>query len=145
MNERQLIERRGCVWPEMRVLVCGPTRYQGWDVLKAVLRFHRPTTLIHGHGSGVDHLASLYAQLFRIDELRFPAQWREHGVNAPLIRNELMFSEGKPDLVLSFQGGFNCDDVQRNAIRNGIRVITVSDADWSEPVPETQEPLRVRA
>lgn len=145
-RERELIARRGRVWPEKRLLVCGPTDYRQWDIVKAVLQTHRPTTIIHGHASGVDHLASLYAQLFRIDELRFPAQWRTHGVTAPLVRNELMFKDGKPDLVLTFPGGFNCADIHRLAGRHQIRVISVNDADWSESAtPERLEPRRVRA
>jgi hypothetical protein len=126
-NDWQLVRRRRLVWPEKRVLVCGATSYDNWDHLKSVLHYCQPTTILHGHATGVDQLASLYAQIFRINELRFPAQWRVHGIDAALIRNELMFVHGKPHLVVAFPGGINRDDLVRRARRSMLRIIEVND------------------
>ena len=122
----QVIRRRSILWPERRVLICGPTDFEDWDTVKFVLRRCRPTTLLHGHATGVDHLASLYAQVFRVNEMRFPAQWRIHGIAAAAIRNEQMFAYGKPDLVVIFPGSGHGEDLQRRARAARIPVRTVS-------------------
>ncbi len=142
MEAWQVIRRRSVLWPERRVLVCGPTDFEDWDAVKVALRSCRPSTVLHGHALGVDHLASLYAQLFRVNEMRFPAQWHTHGIEAAAIRNEQMFVYGKPDLVLVFPGGVHCEDLQRRARAEHIPVKTIpasvapaATATMGEPTP----------
>jgi len=130
MEDWQLIRRHAPLWPDRRVLVCGPTRFDDWDLVKSVLQLARPVTVVHGHSVGVDHLASLYAQMFNLNELRFPANWRLHGLNAPLIRNEQMFAHGNPDIVIVFPGGPNCNEVVRRSHRAGIPIVEIEGNDW---------------
>ena len=107
------------------MLVYGPSRFADWDLLKGVLDKHSPTTVIHGHGRGVDFLCSLYTQIFRLDELRFPAHWFAHGAQAPSIRNEKMFSLGRPDLVIDLMSGDCEHELRRRASLSNVAVITL--------------------
>jgi hypothetical protein len=118
---------------ELRVLVYGASHFQDWDLLKGVLDRHGPTTIIHGHGRGVDFLCSLYAQIFGIDELRFPAHWIAHGANAPSIRNAKMFSVGKPDIVIDLMSGDNEHDLRRRALIARVALVTVDPGERSAP------------
>lgn len=151
-NAWPVIRRRGVLWPERRVLICGPTDFENWDAVKAVLRSCRPTTLLHGHALGVDQLASLYAQLFQLNEMRFPAQWHTYGIAAADMRNEQMFAYGRPDLVLIFPGSVHGEDLQRRArtaripVRNAS-VFCAATASQPEPIETApcQRPWRARA
>ena len=145
MNDWQLIKRHTPLWPDRRALVCGPSRFEDWDLLKAVLQRCRPVTVVHGHGAGVDHLASLYAQIFSLNEMRFPADWRLHGLNAPLVRNEKMFIHGEPDIVLVFPDGPNCSDIVRRARLAAVPVVEI-DGDWMSALQTDRSfEVRVRA
>jgi hypothetical protein len=135
MDAWPLIRRRSTLWPQRRILICGPTNFADWDVVKTVLCGYRPTTLLHGHATGVDQLASLYAQLFSLDEMRFPAQWRTHGIAAAAIRNEQMFTYGQPDLVLIVPGSAHGEDLQRRAHSARVPVRTVSTPTLVATVP----------
>ena len=145
MEEWQVIRRHAPVWPDRRALVCGPTRYEDWDLVKAALQLCMPSTIVHGHSSGVDQLASLYAQMFSINEMRFPANWRQHGLDAPLLRNHEMFIQGDPDLVLAFPGGPNCNDIVRRARVARVPVVEI-EGDWMTALQtEASQQIRVRA
>jgi hypothetical protein len=126
MDAWPVIRRRSTLWPQRRILICGPTDFADWDTVKTLLRGYRPSILLHGHATGVDQLASLYAQLFGVDEMRFPAQWRMHGIAAATIRNEQMFTYGRPDLVLIFPGSAHGQDLQRRAHSARVPVRTIT-------------------
>jgi hypothetical protein len=146
MDAWQLIQRRGLVWPERRVLVCGPTNFTDWDTVKAALRCSRPSTVLHGHSTGVDQLVSIYAQLFRLNEMRFPAQWRTYGAAAAGLRNDQMFAYGKPDLVLLFPNDVNGEDILRRARAARVPVDMITQAaDPSSQCPEQPVEQRARA
>ena len=146
MEDWQVISRHPPAWPDRRVLVCGPTRYDDWDLVKSVLQTSGAGTLLHGHSSGVDHLASLYAQMFNLNEMRFPADWRLHGLNAPAIRNEHMFAHGDPDIVVVFPGGPNCNDIVRRARIAGVPVVEVEGDRWMAALrADSSSQVRARA
>lgn len=91
----------------MRVLVCGSRHFNDINLMSSVLTELREereefSTIIHGAARGADTLAGQYAQRHSIDVRAFPAKWKEHGKAAGPIRNKLMLSEGKPDLVIAF-------------------------------------------
>jgi hypothetical protein len=87
-------------------------------------------TVVHGHSSGVDHLASLYAQMFTLNEMRFPANWRLHGLNGATIRNDQIFAQGDPDIVIAFPGGPNCNDIVRRARLANVPVVEIEGDEW---------------
>ena len=110
----------------MRVLVCGGRFYRGYqqvfDTLNE-LNARRPinpqsgsgprggwiTQIIHGDGGNTDLCADVWAVLNGYDPERYPAKWkRDDGsmdYGAGPVRNALMLSLGKPQLVLAFPGG----------------------------------------
>jgi hypothetical protein len=130
MEQWSHIKRRPESPSENRIIVCGPSRYKNWEVVKAVLDHYRPTAIIHGHGRGVDFLCSLYAQIFAVDELRFPAWWFVHGAQAPVVRNATMFSIGRPDLLIDFNSRDNDHDLRYRAIAARTPLVFVDERDW---------------
>ena len=58
--------------------------------------------------------------------MKFPADWKNEGRHAALIRNERMLREGKPDLVIAFPGGNGTFHTCRLAEELGIPVIRIS-------------------
>jgi len=111
----------------MILLVCGGRDYDDTDFLEKFLddlaEKHRITLLIHGGARGADELASNWAWSRDIPRKEYKAYWNKHGNAAGPIRNKLMLTEGKPDLVIAFPGGSGTADCIRQAKLLGIKVI----------------------
>lgn len=95
----------------MRVLICGSRHFNDYKKLREELdewRFKNTgrefTEIIHGAAKGADTLAGEYAEEYGISVRAFPALWDKQGKSAGPIRNALMLSEGKPDIVFAFRG-----------------------------------------
>jgi len=92
----------------MRILVCGGRFYANenkifktLDKAKSVfVKVH----IIHGGADGADTIAGRWAISRNVEYTKFPAKWTEYGRKAGFIRNKQMLDEGKPDLVIAFQG-----------------------------------------
>lgn len=113
---------------EFRVIVCGGRNY-GWkenanrtktvdkvkveylfnrlDVLKQAVEviIGRKLVIIQGEAQGADSWAKEWASITNTAMEPYPADWDEHGKSAGFIRNKQMLDEGKPDLVIAFEGG----------------------------------------
>ena len=93
----------------MRVLVCGGRFFNKKELLTKVLdNLHKSTpieVIIEGDAPGADRLAGYWARKNKIDDLKFKADWDKFGRSAGPIRNRLMLKEGKPDMVIAFEGG----------------------------------------
>lgn len=89
----------------MRLLVCGSRTYADrttmWNVLDGVHREHYVGLLINGAAAGADTLGKEWADENDVPTSDYPAHW-EYGKGAGPIRNKLMLTEAKPDLVLAF-------------------------------------------
>lgn len=100
----------------LRLLVCGGRAFgddnladRAW-MFRVLTRIHRRVgiaEIIHGAARGADHLAGLWARANRVKETRFAV---DHGLDGPWpaaghYRNERMYRESRPDLVLAFPGG----------------------------------------
>jgi hypothetical protein len=110
----------------MRILVCGGREFADRERLKTVLDSLGPVScVIHGSARGADALAHEWAFDRGVLVTPFPADWRRHGRGAGPIRNGLMLSEGKPDLVVAFPGGKGTADMVRRAQRAGLPVMEV--------------------
>lgn len=112
------------------VLVCGGRDYgaKGSEVLKVrchlnKLRDERGITLIiNGGAKGADALARDWARSKAIPYLTCPADWETHGRAAGPIRNKLMLSIVRVDLVLAFPGGKGTASMCRLATEAGVPV-----------------------
>lgn len=113
----------------MKLLVCGGRDYQdGETVLLSILYLHRRksiTLLMHGGARGADALAGAAAQKLGIPTRAYPADWHKHGAAAGVIRNQIMLTAGKPDMVLAFPGGRGTADMVRRARRAKVEVVKI--------------------
>jgi hypothetical protein len=95
----------------MRVLVCGGRDFDDAGLMTGVLdRLHTEncfTVVIHGNARGADRIADAWALRRGIarEPYEIPqGEWDEIGKKAGPLRNQRMFGEGKPDLVVAFPG-----------------------------------------
>lgn len=63
-------------------------------------------TLLHGDQDGADKLAHEWALDNGTAIVRYPALWTIHGKKAGPIRDKQMVVEGRPDLLLAFDGAY---------------------------------------
>ena len=112
----------------MRVLVCGGRSFNdaltlgSW--LGGIHKNNGPITLlIEGGASGADYMARRFAEWRGIPVKTFPADWDSHGRAAGPIRNKQMLDEGKPDLVVAFDGGIGTANMVSQARAAGVRVL----------------------
>ena len=93
----------------MKVLVCGGRDFNNYKLLEDTLnKWLIPSStdiIISGLARGADTLGVQYANAHNIQVMSFPALWNTYGKSAGYRRNEQMLIEGKPDLVIAFQGG----------------------------------------
>jgi hypothetical protein len=80
-------------------------------------------TVIHGGADGADRCADEWAIINWSTCDKYEADWSRYGPSAGPIRNSLMLSAGKPDLVLAFPGGRGTSDMTTKALRAGVKVV----------------------
>lgn len=97
------------VQSDSRVLVCGGREFDRQDYVERSLDAIHETTpisvVINGGARGADTLGALWASKRGIKVRTYPANWGKHGRSAGPIRNKQMLDEGKPTLVVAFEGG----------------------------------------
>jgi hypothetical protein len=114
----------------MRGIVCGGRNFNHYSYLYYTLDEIQDdrgpfTHVITGDATGADHWAESWAWMGKITHIKFGADWIGYGRKAGSIRNALMISEGKPDLVVAFPGGNGTADMVARAEKAGIEVIKV--------------------
>jgi len=112
----------------MRVLVCGGRDFNDALTLGSWLGgIHKNqgpiTLLIDGGARGADFMAREFAKWMEIPVQTFEADWNRHGRAAGPIRNKQMLDEGRPDLVVAFEGGRGTANMVEQAKVAGIRVL----------------------
>lgn len=112
----------------MKYLICGGRRCnrQLADKVQRWVRenLKRGDTLIHGDARGVDSEAALAGQTVPgCIVVAYPADWDAHGAGAGRIRNGRMLREGKPDIVVAFEGGYGTADMVEKAKAAGVRIL----------------------
>ena len=115
--------------PLPRVLVCGGRNFED-ELLLAVtmesIRETRGISMVIGGGSrGADTMAEEWAKSRAIECVVFDVDWVGLGRAAGPIRNQQMFDEGKPNLVVAVPGGRVTADMARKARAAGVEVIEV--------------------
>lgn len=81
--------------------------------------------IIAGAARGADRLAIDWAVINWCQFEEYPAQWNKYGKSAGYKRNQQMLDEGKPDLVVAFEGGKGTAMMVKIAKKAGIEVIEV--------------------
>lgn len=123
----------------MRLLVTGSRTWTDRAmVFDALDTWHNTlgiSVLIEGCAKGADALAEEWADLRRVPNQHFPADWTTFGKSAGARRNSRMLVDGEPELVLAFhdelwRGGGTADMVKK-AQKWGLEPIVLSHA---EPV-----------
>ena len=122
----------------MRVLVCGGREYADWTKLEQTLgdlywsldlEEQNIFVLISGGAAGADTLARRFARqndLVPYNFEEYKADWDKYGKAAGFIRNQQMLDEGKPDLVIAFEGGRGTADMIQRAKKAKIKVIEIT-------------------
>lgn len=106
----------------MRVLVCGGRGFYDWRLLEKTLGELEITDVIHGAASGADMLAHQWAYYNNVRMHPYPANWEKEGKLAGVQRNYRMLVEGKPDVVIAFQGGKGTANMVNQAKKAGVTV-----------------------
>jgi hypothetical protein len=111
----------------LKVLVCGGRNFDDSLTLGSWLGgIHKRqgiALLIEGGARGADFMARKFAEWAGIPVRTFPADWDAHGKAAGPIRNQQMLDEGKPDIVVAFEGGRGTADMIDRAEKAGVRVV----------------------
>lgn len=94
----------------MRVMVTGGRHFddatKAFNALDALHQHRGPITLlIEGGAMGADRIARTWALLHAVHITTFEADWERRGPKAGPERNRRMITEGRPDLVVAFEGG----------------------------------------
>jgi len=114
----------------VKVLVCGGREFNDADFIFSELdRLHTQfhiVTVIEGDARGVDRIAGDWARARGLDLVEYPADWKNEGRHAALIRNVRMLQEGKPDMVVAFPGGGGTNHTCWHAEKLGIQVVKVA-------------------
>jgi hypothetical protein len=115
----------------MRVLVTGGRDFADRELLFGALdRIHAEkvfAVLVHGGAKGADRLAGEWGVARGVAVEAQPADWKQYGRAAGVIRNSTMLKE-KPDLVIAFPGGKGTADMVKKAKQAGIEVVVVENA-----------------
>lgn len=109
----------------MRAIVCGGRNYNDYVALSNVLDKLGVDYVICGGASGADALARQWADERVIPVDVYCAEWKKYGRSAGPRRNQQMLDEGRPDLIVAFEGGRGTADMVRKARDAKIAVVTV--------------------
>lgn len=112
----------------MKVLVCGGRNYDDSAFLNWVLdKIHKKLTItcvIHGCAQGADTLGAAWAERQPgVTSYGVPADWKTYGNRAGPVRNGLMLSHGKPQLIVAFEGGIGTAHMVKISTERGVKVI----------------------
>ena len=112
----------------MKVLVCGGRDYDDPAFVNWVLdKIHKRlviTCIIHGCAKGADTFGAAWAERQGgVTSYGVPADWKTYGNRAGYVRNGLMLSHGKPQLVVAFDGGAGTAHMVKISEERGVKVI----------------------
>lgn len=130
---------------EVRFLICGGREFNDRvlffsymdEILEEIRSFGSDVVIIHGAARGADSLADSFASERGLRVERYPADWKTHGRAAGPIRNNLMLTNGKPDIIIAFSGGHGTADMIQQGERSGVPVyqVNVSKATSTRQIP----------
>lgn len=113
----------------MRAIICGGRGFDDAQQMNEVLKNEGVSFVIEGGASGADALAWRWARKHlgkgSDHAMQFQARWDLHGRAAGPIRNQAMLDQGKPQVVIAFDGGRGTADMIRRAKRAGVPVLEI--------------------
>lgn len=115
----------------MRVMVTGGRDFRDaakvFNALDDLHEYRGPITmLIEGGATGADRIAQTWARLRGIYLTTFEAEWARRGPRAGPERNRRMIAEGRPDLVVAFEGGPGTANAVSQARAANIEVLDLA-------------------
>jgi hypothetical protein len=116
----------------LRVLVCGGRDYKNKDWVYEVLDEINDeiALIITGAAEGADTFGLDWAFDRNVKWKAFTPFWHRDGkMRAPIIRNQRMIDEGKPDLVIAFPGGNGTEDMVSKTKKARIPMIDLRDGE----------------
>jgi hypothetical protein len=121
------------------VLVCGGRDFNDWEAMNEALCYHASDAdkIIHGGAQGADNLSGQWAKAAGIPCRVFKADWMKYKKAAGPIRNQRMIDEGKPNLVIAFQGGKGTRDMLNRARKALVTIIQITPS--AQPVTESNQ------
>ena len=88
--------------------------------------------VIHGHcPQGADHLADRLARQWGATVVREPADWGQYNAAAGPIRNQLMLTKHRPDVVYAFRAAGKSngtDNMVKLAVAAGLPTYVITAA-----------------
>ena len=118
-----------------RILVCGGRNLDPHKVAKTLEKNYShmidDIIVVHGGARGADEGADLFADKMGIEKDVFPADWKQYGKRAGLIRNREML-HSRINVVVAFPGGKgtqNMIDISNKAGK--IVVMVPGDYDYN--------------
>lgn len=111
----------------MIILVCGGRNYTNRESIHNTLKKYVTETplIVSGGATGADTLAVKWARSNNIKYRVFPADWKQHGKRAGIIRNHQMLDECTPDIVIAFPGGKGTQHMVKISRDRNIDVVVV--------------------
>ncbi len=111
----------------MRLLICGGRYFadsdQAWSALDLLHEIHGISAVIEGGARGADRIGAQWALQRDIKVSTYPADWNRYGRRAGHIRNGIMLTCGRPDLVVAFPGGTGTANMMAQAQSAGVIVL----------------------
>lgn len=118
----------------MRALVCGGRNYSDRHTLFSVLDvLHLEigiTEIVNGAAPGADTLSTEWAKKNGLPPLPYPVlpeDWKKYGKAAGMIRNQHMFKDSQPHMVVAFPGGPGTAGMIKIVKRAGYRTLIDSE------------------
>lgn len=109
----------------MRAIVCGGRNFNDAALVYQTLNALDIDTVISGNAPGADTIGERWAYENEKHIERFPADWARLGRSAGPIRNKQMLVEGKPDIVVAFQGGSGTKNMVAQARASGVLIMEI--------------------
>ena len=100
-----------------RVIICGSRTWDDWkSIRRYVDSLPDDAVVIEGGARGADSIARACAEQRGLEVLAFPADWKQYGKAAGVIRNTQMIMEGRPNQVVAFVYNLATSTGTRNMI-----------------------------
>lgn len=113
----------------------GERRYMG-VILDGILKSPGIDELAHGAAKGADNFAGVWAKEHKVPVKEYPANWDLHGKAAGPIRNQEMFYDFNPDVVVAFHRDFVRSKGTKHMVEHALDrmcMVMIYPSPWGRP------------